>query len=165
MAKNDTPWLSPEELRSWIPLMAMLMTLPAALDAQLKRDGGLNLFEYMVLAALSDAPDRTMQSKELATMSQGSLSRISHAVTRLENAGWVERRPSNAGGRHMDVRMTAAGARKIRQAAPGHVREARRLVVDAVTPAQFRMLGAAARVVLAATDEALAVQLDQHLPG
>ena len=59
------------------------MTLPAALDAQLKRDTGLNTYDYHVLAGLADRPDGTMGMGELAAFSQGSPSRLSHAVARM----------------------------------------------------------------------------------
>ena len=145
---DDVPWLSAEQLRDWTSLMAMLMTLPPALDAQLKRDAGVNSFEYHVLAALSDAPGHSLPLSELAPMARGSLSRLSHAVSRLERDGWVERRAC-ADGRRTRAFLTDAGWRKIQEAAPAHVREARRLVVDALPPEGLRALGAAARTVVA----------------
>jgi DNA-binding MarR family transcriptional regulator len=130
----------------------MLMTLPPALDAQLKRDAGVNAFEYNVLAALSEAPHRTLVLSSLAASSQGSLSRLSHAITRLERAGWVERRScADRGGRRMEARLTDAGFAKLEDIAPGHVREVRRLVVDLLTPEQLAALGDTARKITAAT--------------
>ena len=73
---EDDPWLTPEQQREWRALLALLMTLPAAMDAQLKRDAGVNAFEYQLLAALGEAPDRTRVLSDLATLAQGSLSRI-----------------------------------------------------------------------------------------
>ena len=46
---SDAPWLDDAQLREWKSVMALLTTLPAALDSQLKRDAGLNMFEYHVL--------------------------------------------------------------------------------------------------------------------
>ena len=162
-AMDDPPWLTPEQLQDWKSLMAMLMTLPAAIDLQLKRDAGVNAFEYHVLAALSDAPDHSLPLSELAPMARGSLSRLSHAVSRLERDGWVERRACSD-GRRTQAFLTEAGWRKIESAAPGHVREARRLVVDAVPPEQLRALGAAARAVVAVAApsafQALVAELD-----
>jgi DNA-binding MarR family transcriptional regulator len=149
------PWLSAEQLEEWRAVAALLMTLPGALDAQLRRDAGVNLFEYHVLAALSEAPHRTLVLSDLADRAQGSLSRLSHAVTRLERAGWVERASCAAPGvRRMEARLTPAGLAKIREIAPGHVREARRLVVDVLTPEQLAALGDAARRINAATRQA-----------
>ncbi len=149
---EDVPWLSPEQQRDWRALVALFMTLPPAMDAQLKRDAGLNAFEYHVLAALSDAPDRTLVLTDLALLAQGSLSRLSHAITRLERSGWVARRScADRGGRRTEARLTDAGLARLEEIAPGHVREARRLVVDVLTSEQLAALGDAARVITAAT--------------
>ena len=150
--EDAVPWLSPTQQNDWRALVALFMTLPPALDAQLKRDAGLNSFEYHVLAALSEAPGHTMVLSNLAELAQGSLSRLSHAVTRLERAGWVERRSCpDPGGRRTEARLTDAGFAKLEETAPGHVREARRLVVDVLGPEQLAALGDAARAITAAT--------------
>ena len=86
---RDVPWLTDAQLQDWVALMHLVGTLPAALDAQLKRDAGLNSFEYHLLANLAQAPGRTLVLSDLAAQAQGSLSRLSHAITRLERAGWV----------------------------------------------------------------------------
>ncbi|WP_392542876.1 MarR family winged helix-turn-helix transcriptional regulator [Oryzobacter telluris] len=142
------PWLDDAQLHDWTSLMSLVAALPSALDAQLKRDAGINSFEYHVLASLSEAPDRTLQLSDLAHLSRGSLSRLSHAVTRLEGAGWITRTTCTGdGARRVEARLTEAGWAKIRDAAPGHVREARRLVVDVLSESELRALGAAARKV------------------
>jgi DNA-binding MarR family transcriptional regulator len=147
----DEPWLDDEQLRAWRSLVALVMTLPAALDAQLKRDTGLNMFEYHVLAALSEAPMEALPMSELAVLSRGSRSRLSHAVSRLEDAGWVERRACAGAGLRTAAHLTATGRRKLEEAAPGHAREARRLVVDVLSPEQLSELGNSARAVLRLT--------------
>jgi DNA-binding MarR family transcriptional regulator len=149
-ADQDVNWLSAQQLHEWQSLVTLLMTLPAAMDGQLRRDAGVNLFEYHVLAALSDAPDRTLVLSDLAGLAQGSLSRLSHAVTRLERAGWVVRRSVDGGTRRTEARLTDAGLAKLEDIAPGHVGQARRLVIDALGPEQLTALGDAARTITAA---------------
>ena len=136
--------------------MGMLTMLPAALDAQLKRDAGLNLFEYHVLVQLAEAHDRRLPMAALACAAQGSPSRLSHAVRRLEESSWVERVTSSEGRHRVDARLTDLGWDKLVATAPGHVREARRLVVDALSPEQLAAIGEAARVVVAAIDPSFA---------
>ena len=154
---DDTPWLEPQELDAWFSLVALTLKLPSALDAQLQRDVGINHFEYGVLAALSESPARTLRMSQLAGFANGSQSRLSHAVRRLEERGWVRRSPSADNGRIIEAHLTDAGWEAIVAAAPSHVREARRLVIDALTPEQISQLSAIGRAVLAATDpEALA---------
>jgi DNA-binding MarR family transcriptional regulator len=157
---DAVPWLTAEELDDWKALVALIMTLPPALDAQLKRDAGLNLFEYHVLARLSEVESRSLPMTDLAVLSQGSPSRLSHAVGRLEQAGWVVRKNCSEGGRRIEAYLTDAGLAKIKEAAPGHVREARRLVLDQLTPQQLRGLGGAARPIVTAIDPTLGRRLE-----
>lgn len=163
MPDDEVPWLSADELQAWKALTAMTAVLPAALDVQLKRDAGINAFEYYVLAALSEAPGRTLPMGRLALLSQGSLSRLSHAVGRLERSGWVMRRPCAHDGRQTEAHLTAAGWRKVRQSAPAHVREARRLVIDALSPHQLAMLGRIAGLLIAEASPETAEALENGL--
>ncbi|MGW6128773.1 MarR family winged helix-turn-helix transcriptional regulator [Cellulomonas sp. NPDC055163] len=152
VAEPDVPWLSDQQQGEWRALARMLMDLPPALDAQLKRDAGLNTFEYQVLAALSESPARTLVLSDLAAHARGSLSRLSHAVTRLERAGWVERRScTDRAGRHTEARLTDSGLARLEEVAPGHVRAVRRLVVDVLSAEQLTQLAAAARAIADAT--------------
>lgn len=149
--RDAVPWLSEDQQQDWAALMRLVMELPTAMDAQLKRDAGVNNFEYHLLARLSMAPGRALALSELAWQAQGSLSRLSHAITRLERAGWVERRACNDKGRRVEARLTDAGMAKVEAIAPGHVREVRRLVIDVLTPEQLGALGEAARAITAVT--------------
>ncbi len=145
---DDVPWLDADQLRDWISLCAMVSALPAAIDAQLRRDAGVNMFEYQVMAGLSDSPDGAIRMSALAAFASGSLSRLSHAVGRLEKQGWVVRRPCADDARATEAVLTDAGAAKMRAIAPAHVREARRLVVDALSPAQLTQLGRLSRTLV-----------------
>lgn len=158
-------WLDAEQLREWKSLVALLTVLSAALDAQLKRDAGLNSFEYHVLASLSESPSLAVPMSDLALVAQGSASRLSHAVSRLEQAGWVERLSCRDAGRRTAAHLTPAGLRKLEETAPGHVGEARRLVVDALTPEQLSALGEAARVIVSAVDPNLAEAIGREVPA
>lgn len=62
----------------------------------------------------------------------------------------MTRRPSPEDGRHTKARLTPAGWKKVQEVAPDHVREARRLVVDVLTPTQLTQLRRAARSVVEA---------------
>jgi len=153
-------WLDPEQLHDWMALSMMLEVLPAALDAQLKRSAGINLFEYNILAGLSDSPGRTIGMSRLALLTSGSLSRLSHAIGRLERREWVRRVPTGT-GRAVDVTLTDAGAAALVQIAPGHVAEVRRLVVDPLGAKQLSRLGRHARTLLDALDPGYGPVLDE----
>jgi len=149
---GDIEWLTPDQLENWILLTALLSKLPSALDTQLQESAGLSFFEYSVLAGLSASPGGTLRMSTLASFANGSLSRLSHVVSRLEKRDYVKRRPCKDDGRATEAVLTAAGRRAIVSAAPAHVTEARRLVVDAITPTQLQQLGTIARRILAAID-------------
>jgi DNA-binding MarR family transcriptional regulator len=139
-APQEPRWLDAEESQAWRALASMLVRLPAALDAQLRRDAGITHFEYQVLALLSEAPDRTLRMSALATQAEGSLPRLSQVVARLEQRGWVRRTPDPADGRYTLAILTDQGRAKVAQAAPGHAQEVRRLVLDPLTSTQTRQL-------------------------
>jgi DNA-binding MarR family transcriptional regulator len=143
-------WLSDEQQAAWRPFVALMLRLPAALDAQLQRDAGINHFDYLVLSGLSEAPGRTLRMSELAAMSSGSLSRLSHVVSRLENKGWVRREPCPGDGRYINAVLTEAGWQKLVATAPGHVAAVRQLLISTLTPDQFTELGEISAQVLAA---------------
>ena len=137
---GPTPWLDQDERPAWISLMAMMASVPPAIDAQLKRDSGLNFFEYSMLSQLSAAPDRALQMTCLAQLVGGTLSRLSHAATRLEGHGLVRRRTVTGETRCTELVLTEEGMSLLVDAAPGHVREARRLVFDVLTREQVAQL-------------------------
>ena len=78
---------------------------------------------------------------ELAENSQSSRSRLSHAVSRLEEAGWVERHPGPNDRRGALAVLTDKGFAALEAAAPGHVEAVRRHLFDILTPEQARQLG------------------------
>jgi len=116
----------------------MFTLLPAALDSQLQREAGMTHFEFTVMAALSRQPGRRLQLRDLAVMANGSLSRLSHVISRVERQGWVRRVKSE--GRATDAELTDKGLRKLREAGPIHFKEVRRLVFDVLTPAEVKDL-------------------------
>ena len=150
--RDDVPWLGPEQLDDWLDLAAVMIRLPSALESQLQKDADLSQFEYFVMAHLSESPGREARMSELAMMANGSLSRLSHVVSRLERRGYVVRRQSPDDGRATLAHLTDDGFAKLADSAPGHVRRVRELVVDALTPDQLEALGAACRVVLERID-------------
>jgi len=131
--------LDNHEWSAWLQLTAMFTLLPAALDSQLQREAGLTHFEFIVMAALSRQPGRRLQLKDLALIANGSLSRLSHVISRLERQGWVRRVSKNA-GRATNAELTDRGLRKLREAGPIHFQEVRRLVFDVLTPEEVKDL-------------------------
>jgi DNA-binding MarR family transcriptional regulator len=131
--------LNHPEWSAWLQLVATLTLLPAALDSQLQREAGMSHFEFGVMAALSRQPGRSLQLKDLAVVANGSLSRLSHVISRLERRGWV-RRTSRGKGRATHAELTDQGYRKLLETGPIHFREVRRLVFDVLTPDEVKAL-------------------------
>jgi DNA-binding MarR family transcriptional regulator len=143
-------WLSDEQQAAWRPFVALLLRLPAVLDAELQKDAGITQFDYLVLSSLSETPSRTLRMSELAAKASSSLSRLSHVVTRLEAKGWVRREPCAADGRFINAVLTDEGWEKVVATAPGHVMAVRELLVNTLTKEEFEQLGAISKKVLAA---------------
>lgn len=140
-------WLDNDEQCAWRQLIAMLIALPAALESDLQRSTGITMFEYMVLANLSEAEDNTLHMSELARRANSSLSRLSHVVGRMERKAWVRKRPCSDDRRVSEVRLTRSGMRTIVKAAPFHVARVRELVIEPLTAAQLKSLGNAASAI------------------
>jgi DNA-binding MarR family transcriptional regulator len=138
--RSEPRWLSPDELDAWASLSWLMLKLPGAFDAQLQRDSGISFFEYMVLSGLSMSPGRRMRMSDLAQFVNGSLSRLSNVVKRLEERGWVFREPCVNNGRFIEATLTDAGMAVVERAAPGHVEAVRRFVFDALRPDQVSEL-------------------------
>lgn len=143
-------WLSDEEQCAWRHIAALLVRLPATLDSQLRKDASIGHFEYLVLSGLSEAPDRTLRMSELAARASSSLSRLSHVMARLEARGWVRREACGGDGRFINAVLTEEGWRKVVATAPGHVAAVRELLIDTLTPEEFRALGSVSARILAA---------------
>jgi DNA-binding MarR family transcriptional regulator len=137
--------------------VSALSRLPVVLDTQLQRDAGINFFEYLVMAALSEAPERTMRLSDVAARAEGSLPRLSQAIRRLETRGWIQRRPDPSDGRYTLGTLTEDGYDKIVATAPGHVEAVRRSVFDPLTKAQQRQLGEICRRIVHSTEPGPAV--------
>lgn len=140
MAGDTTRWLDADEQEAWIPLVPVLLLLPSALDAQLQRDAGLTLYEYLVLSALSEIGPEGVRMSDLAAVTSGQPSRLSQVVTRMEQREWVARTPDPDDGRATRVQLRPCGKRQLVAAAPGHVEAVRQYVFDELTPAQVQQL-------------------------
>ena len=92
--------------------------------------------------------DRTLRMTALAARTNGSLTRMSHVVTRLEQRGIVARSACALDGRATNVTLTDAGHDALVAAAPGHVTQVRESFLDALSPAQLGQLDAICDAIL-----------------
>ncbi|WP_275003263.1 MarR family winged helix-turn-helix transcriptional regulator [Promicromonospora iranensis] len=139
-ASDEPRWLNQDELAAWLANSAIMISLPAALDARMQREAQLTFFEYMVLSVLSEEPDRTMQMSALAARTAASLSRLSHVVGRLEKRGLLARSRIPGAGRRTNTTLTEAGYDVVVAAAPRHVAAVREYLIDELEPHDLKAL-------------------------
>lgn len=140
MSADETRWLDSDEQNAWRPLVSVLLTLPAALDAQLQRQSNLTFYEFVVLTELERAGADGYRMTDLAAVTSGALSRLSQVVTRMEQRKWVARTPDPLDRRATRAVLQPEGAKQLKAAEPGHVDTVRRLVFDELTPTQVQQL-------------------------
>lgn len=134
-------WLNKDEARTWRSYLAACHLLFDQLDHELQRDAGIPHTYYEILVRLSEAPQRSMRMSELASCSQSSRSRLSHAVSRLEELGWVRRESCPTDRRGANAVLTEKGFEVIEKAAPGHVEGVRKHLFDQLSQEQIGQLG------------------------
>lgn len=149
----ETRWLSAEEQAAWRPFIDGVRALMDVLDRQLQADNNLPHSYFEVLIPLSEADCRTLRMSELAQATRSSRSRLSHAVARLEERGWVRRLTCPTDRRGQLAQLTDAGFAVVEAAAPGHVAAVRRYLIDRLDPEQLTALGEIGQVLLDSTAE------------
>ncbi len=137
----QTRWLTDDEQHTWRAFLEATRRLDEQLDRELQHEAGLPLAYYIILAMLSESPGRTLRMSELAQRTWSSRSRLSHAVDRLEERGWVQRISCPSDKRGAFALLTDAGFAVLEAAAPGHVEGVRRHLFDQLTPSQADALG------------------------
>lgn len=149
-----TRWLSPEELRAWISFVDCSTLLTDYLDQQLRNDAAMTHADYSLLARLSAAPDRTLGMSSLAEQLKFTRSRLTRAVIRLEEPGYVRRRDDPADRRGQLVELTDDGMGLLTRAAPGHTAAVRRVVFDALSTEQVEQFATITATVVASLKQA-----------
>ncbi|HEY8982572.1 MAG TPA: MarR family transcriptional regulator [Streptomyces sp.] len=148
---DATPrWLDPEERRAWLAYVVSSTHLADHLNRQLRRDAGMTHADYVLLTSLSSAPDHQLTMSKLAEHLRITRSRLTHAVTRLQKAGYVDRRDCPTNRRNQLAVLTPEGMRLLEEAAPGHVEAVRQAVFDALTPEQVGQLAEIGEAINAA---------------
>jgi DNA-binding MarR family transcriptional regulator len=153
---NTTPtrWLTPEEQRAWRAFLTACQVMFGAIDAQLQHEAGIPHGYYEILVRLSEAPGRALRMNQLAEASTSSKSRLSHAVARLEERGWIERMSCPEDRRGQIARLTDRGFAALAAAAPGHVEQVRRSMLDRLSPEQVEQLHQISAAIAAGDDPA-----------
>lgn len=142
-------WLTDSEQQVWRDYLAATSMLSAHLEHRLQEEAGMPHAYYAVLVELSEAPEQTLRMSELAERARFSRSRLSHAVAKMENGGWVVRNSCPTDRRGAFVTLTEAGMAKLKAAAPGHVEGVREALFDVLTDDQVTQLGLISKAIVA----------------
>jgi DNA-binding MarR family transcriptional regulator len=148
---TEPRWLDSDEAYAWRSFIQGFRSLVDVLDRELQAESGLPHSYYEVLVPLSEHPDRAMRMSELAGNTRSSRSRLSHAVARLEERGWVRRVDCETDKRGQVAELTEAGFAVVAAAAPGHVRTVRRFLIDQLSAEQLKVMGEIGQIMLDAT--------------
>jgi DNA-binding MarR family transcriptional regulator len=151
--QTETRWLSPAEQQAWRAFMGACRRLFAEVEGHLQHVAGIPHAYYEILVRLSEAPGRELRMTQLADASISSKSRLSHAVARLEERGWIERTACPTDRRGQVARLTDAGFAALDAAAPGHVEQVRRMVFDQLSPEQVGQLREICQAIEAGVEE------------
>jgi DNA-binding MarR family transcriptional regulator len=129
-------WLDVDEQKAWRAWLYSAQLLMDRLDRELTHSTGISHAYYEILVALSETPGRKLRMSELADRCLSSRSRLSHAVSRLEERGWVGRELCAEDGRGQLAVLTDEGFAALEAAAPVHVESVRTHLFDQLTPEQ-----------------------------
>jgi DNA-binding MarR family transcriptional regulator len=143
-----TRWLSADEQRAWRAYLESSKVLFDALDRQLQREAEMPHAYFEVLVRLSEAEGRSLRMSELADLTLSSRSRLSHAVARLEERGWVERVNCETDRRGQIATLTDAGFAVLQGAAPNHVDTVRQYVIDGLSAEQLQQLAVIGETII-----------------
>src|ERR1700680_1945043 len=148
MATMTTRWLTDEEQRAWRAYGRAARLLFAQLDHDLYRDAGMAPGAYELLVVLSEAPNRALRMNERAEATLTSPSRITHAIGRLVDLGWVERTTCPSDRRGWLAVLTDEGLAALAGAAPRHVEHIRTHLFDGLSADEVAELGRISEIIL-----------------
>ena len=142
----DPHWLDADEQRAWRQYLRASRLLEAEMERDLQHHG-LQLTEYEIIAALSEAPNWRLRMSAIADWVVQSRSRLTHTAGRLEKRGWVRREAYVGDRRGVELVLTDEGRAAVVQVAPTHVCSVRANLVDPLSREEFLALGRAMEAV------------------
>jgi DNA-binding MarR family transcriptional regulator len=126
--------------KAWRAFHKIGTSLLPHLGRQITNHSGISGAEYVVLVALSESSLPNMNLNRLARVLGWEISRMSHQVSRMEEAGLIKKSRNADDSRCFDVSITAKG-RKIAEAAiPLQSKEINHCFSQVLTQAQMKAL-------------------------
>lgn len=138
----DERWLTDDEDRAWRAFLLGTQLLLDQLDRELLQQAGIPHAYYGIMVVLSKQPYHALRMSEIAERLCFSKSRLTHAIGRLEERGWVQRVACPTDRRGQFAVLTEAGQEALTATAPTHVAGVRRHLFDRLAPEQVEQLRA-----------------------
>ncbi|MEZ4520332.1 MAG: MarR family transcriptional regulator [Thermomicrobiales bacterium] len=142
-----------QRIDTWLAFLRVHSRVTATLESELEAAESLSMSWFDVLEQLQQAPERQLRMQELGEMLAMSTSGLSRRVSRMEQAGLVERRPCPDDRRGVLVVLTRTGARRYRKALPVHLRGVERYFLDNLDRADSETMEMAFNRILEAIDD------------
>ena len=126
--------------KAWRAFHKIGTSLLPHLGRQITNHSGISSPEYVVLVALTELSVTSVNLNRLATGLGWEISRMSHQISRMEEAGFVKKTKNLVDSRCFDVSITTKG-RKIAEAAiPLQSIEINHCFSEVLTQAQMKSL-------------------------
>jgi DNA-binding MarR family transcriptional regulator len=138
--KTNEP-LKPKEERVWRDVARFLSLAPRLLDEDLQRGANISSSEYAALLHLSEAEAGHLRVRELAYLAELSGSHMTRVIGDLAKSGFVEKHRTPDDGRGIDVQITKAGLKRLRDAYPIHLASVRSRIMNQVEPSALSCFG------------------------
>lgn len=138
---TETKWLDADESQAWRSYIGATIRVQHACNTSLLAATGLNLDDYGILVALSEAPDHRVRMSELAEMVGTSPSRLTYRIDRLAKMDYICRSACPEDGRSSYAVLTPTGEKGLEAASHHHVANVREYLVDVITPEELAALG------------------------
>lgn len=137
--ETATPWLTDAEQCAWRTNLEVNRLLTNQLERDLQ-PFGLTMNDYEILVNLSESEGLRMRMSDLASATLQSKSRLSHQITRMENADLVRRENCESDRRGLYAVLTDHGMDMMKKVAPHHVASVRRHFIDLIPAEELEAL-------------------------
>ncbi len=135
-------WLNATEMTAWRAFITTSGDLIRTIEKDLERFG-LDFGDYQLLVMLSEAPDHRLRMCDLADTLRLSRSGLTRRMQGVMKTKLVARTQSKEDARSAIAQLTPKGMALLKRAAPHHVANVRRQMIDLLTDSEAKAIGSA----------------------
>ena len=127
-------------LAPWRAFVRAQAHVSRRLDEDLRSEHGLSLQEYVALLILAESPERRLRMGRLADSLTLSKSGATRLIDRLVDDGLVDRVTCSSDLRGAEAMLTEAGLKRLRTAAPTHLRGIAEYFLSAIQDSDLQVV-------------------------